>query len=45
MVGAAETVVSSGNAIDRYTGIGSPAASRAFYADSPSIITVGFPGR
>ena len=42
---AAEQVVNSGNAIDRYTGIGKPSDSHPFYAESPSIITVGFPGR
>ena len=42
---AAEQFVNSGNAIDRYSGIGTPAASQAYYADGPVLITVGFPGR
>lgn len=42
---AAENIVTSGNAIDRFTGVGTPAHTRAFYADSAQIITVGFPGR
>jgi hypothetical protein len=43
--GAAEQIATSGNAVDRLNGIGTPAASRAYYAEGPNIITVGFPGR
>ena len=42
---AAEKVVTSGNAVDRYTGIGNSAASQAYYADGPPLITVGYTGR
>jgi hypothetical protein len=42
---AAQQIVNSGNAVDRFNGVGNPTASQAFYAESPSIITVGYPGR
>lgn len=38
---AAEQVVTSGNAVDRFTGVGTPAHTQAYYADSPQLITVG----
>ncbi|MDB5312705.1 MAG: hypothetical protein JWO38_6907 [Gemmataceae bacterium] len=42
----AATYLNTGNVLDRYTGVGSPAASVAYYADSPgSVITVGYTGR
>ena len=42
----AANYLNSGNALDRYTGVGEPAASMAFYAQSAgSVITVGYPGR
>lgn len=42
---AASGYLNSGNALDRYTGFGTPAASAAYYTNSPAVITVGFPGR
>jgi hypothetical protein len=42
---AAEKVVTGGNALDRFTGVGSPESSQAYYAETPSIITVGYTGR
>ena len=42
---AAEQVVTSGKATDRFNGVGAPAASQAYYADSHNIITVGHTGR
>jgi hypothetical protein len=41
----AEQVVTSGKAFDRFTGVGTPAHSQAYYADSPQLITVGYSGR
>ncbi|HXD88475.1 MAG TPA: hypothetical protein VN641_18440 [Urbifossiella sp.] len=44
---AAERVVNSGNALERYTGVGRPSDSQAYYAEStaPSIVPVQFPGK
>ena len=42
----AATYVNTGNVLDRYTGVGNPAASAAYYADGPAaVITVGYTGR
>jgi hypothetical protein len=42
----AATYVNSGNALDRYTGVGTPAASAAVYAGSANaVITVGHTDR
>lgn len=38
--------LNTGNALDRYTGVGDPAASKAYYADAPTtVLTAGFTGR
>lgn len=47
---AAGTYLNSQAVTDRYTGVGSPAASAAYYADSPAlntagVVPVGFPAR
>lgn len=42
----AAAYIHTGNAVDRYNGVGNPAASLAYYADSPAaIITVGYTAR